>query len=451
MRKSLNKAQEALLRLIRYQAFSSALNALRKMHPADIASLFNYLTDNEKRWLVENTLKTGKLTEVISQLEDVSIPQVLELISESDLVEAVQEMEPDDAVDLLMLLGEEKRRDVFDKLTGVQKRSIGKLLGYAPDTAGGIMTTEYLALPADSTVEEAIEFLRTQEERPEIFYIYVINEHQQFVGVVSFRELVLSKPDKKLKDVMIKDPVSVQADMSQEEAATVIARYDLLALPVVDENHRLLGQITVDDAIDVLYEEATEDIYRLANLGKEDHVHTSLLRSARLRTPWLLVNLGTTILAALTVSLFQETISKYVVLAVLMPVVAGMGGNAGTQSLTVVVRGLALGEIDWSLGWRVVLKEIGVGLVNGLINGLIMGAIAYAWYGNPWLAIIMFFAMIGNLIIAGLFGALVPLVLKKLDMDPALGSSIFVTTATDVGGFVVFLGLASMLVQYLIA
>ncbi len=451
MKTSLNKAQEALLRLIRYQAYSTAVNALRKMHPADIASLFTYLTDNEKKWLVESALKTGKLTDVISQLEEASVPQVLELISETQLVNAVQKMEPDDAVDLLMVLPEETQKHVFEKLTGAQKKSIGKLLGFAPDTAGGIMTTEYLALHQDSTVEEATEFLRRQEKRPEIFYIYVVNEHQQLVGVVSFRELVLSKPDKKLAEVMVRDPISVQADMSQEDAAAIIARYDLLALPVVDDNHRLIGQITVDDAIDVLYEEATEDIYHLANLGKEEHIYTPLLRSATMRMPWLLINLGTAILAALTVSLFQDTISKYVVLAVMMPIIAGMGGNAGTQSLTVVVRGLALGEIDWSLGWRVVLKEIGVGVFNGIINGLVIAVIAYAWQRNIWLAIIMFAALIGNLIIAGLFGALVPLILKKLNLDPALGSSIFVTTATDVGGFFVFLGLATVMLQLIAA
>lgn len=450
MDKTLNKAQEALLRLIRYRAYSSAANALRKMHPADIASLFAFLTDAEKRWLVETALRLGKLSEVISQAEEASLPELIDLVSEKELLNALQTMDPDDAVDLLMHFPEERQRELFEKLSGAQKKAIGKLLGFAPDTAGGIMTTEFLSLREDATVEEAIEFLRRQEERPEIFYIYVVNEHQQLVGVVSFRELVLSKPDARLSSVMIPDPISVQADTSQEDAAAIIARYDLLALPVVDENHRLIGQITVDDAIDVLYEEATEDLYRLANLGREEHATTPVLTSARLRVPWLLINLATAILAALTVSLFQETISKYVVLAVMMPIVAGMGGNAGTQSLTVVVRGLALGEIDWSRGWRVVLKEIGVGIVNGVVNGLVMALIAYGWYRNIGLAVIMFFAMIANLVIAGLFGALVPLLLERLNLDPALGSSIFVTTATDVGGFFVFLGLATVLLQFLV-
>lgn len=447
MTTSLNKPQEAVLRLIRYQAYASTLNALRKMHPADIASLFPHLTDAENRWVVENTLKIGKLPQVISQLEDSTVPAIFSLLSDNELISAVQSLEPDDAVDLLLLLPDEKQKEVFEKLTGAQKKAIGKLLGFAPDTAGGIMTTDFLALSEETSVEEAIEFLRRQEKRPEIFYIYVVNEHQQFVGVASFRDLVLSMPEKKLSEVMIKDPVCVQANISQEEAAAVIARYDLLALPVVDENHRLLGQVTVDDAIDVLYEEATEDIYHLANLGKAEHVHTPVFTSAKLRFPWLIVNLATAILAALTVSLFQTTISKYVVLAVMMPIVAGMGGNAGTQSLTVVVRGLALGEADWSRGWRVVLKEISVGLINGILNGFVMALIAYAWYHNLWLGIIMFCAMIGNLIIAGLFGAIVPLTLGKLNLDPALGSSIFVTTATDVGGFFVFLGLATVLLQ----
>lgn len=450
MDKSLTKTQEALLRLVRHQVYNSAHNALKKMYPADIAGLFHYLTEGEKNWLAENVLKTGKLAGFISELEEDAVPEFLSLITEHQFVRALQEMSPDDAVDTLLILPEDKQKQVFQQLTGASKSEIGKLLGFAPDTAGGIMTTEFFALSEKTSVVEAVELLRKSENKPEILYIYVIDEHSRLSGVVSFRELVLSDKDALLSDIMLSDPVSVQADTYQEDAANIIARYDLLALPVTDENHRLIGQITVDDAIDVLYEEATEDIYHLASLGKEEHVLTPVIVSTKRRAPWLMINLVTGILAAFTVSLFETTISKYVVLAVLMPIVAGMGGNAGTQSLTIVVRGLALGEIDWSLGIKVILKEMTVGLLNGIINGSLMALIALIWYRNAGLAVVMFLAMVGNLVTAGLFGALVPLVLRKLNLDPALGSSIFVTTATDVGGFFVFLGLASLLINYLV-
>lgn len=449
MNNNLTKAQDALLRLIRNQAYSASANAIKKMHPADLADLFFYLTDNEKKWLAENILKSGKLADVISEMEESQIPGFLNLIPENEFVKALENIDPDDVMYILLTLPEEKRLKLFNKLSGPKRTSVGKLLGYAPETAGGIMTTDFFAIPEKTTVEDAIKKLRGYDNKPEIFYIYVVDDYQKLIGVVSFRELVLSETNLKISDIMFRDPVNVHADTTQEDAAGIIAKYNLLALPVTDENHRLIGQITVDDAIDVLYEEATEDIYHLASMSGEEHVMTPVVTSTKLRVPWLLVNLATAILASLTVSLFEGTISKYVVLAVLMPIVSGMGGNAGTQSLTVVVRGLALGEIDWNLGIKVIWKEIRVGLLNGIINGIIMGLIAFVWYKNIGLAVVMFLAMIGNLVIAGLFGAFVPLSLRKLNLDPALGSSIFVTTATDVGGFMVFLGLATLLIKFI--
>lgn len=446
----LNKAQEAFLRLVRRQAYTAAANALGRLHPADLAALFNYLTDSDHQWFAEQILKSGKLSAVVSELEPGFVPHMLDLLPENELVAAIQAMSPDDAVDILSALPNGKQKDIFDKLTGNQKVAVGKLLGFAADTAGGIMTTDFVSVSEDRSVAEVIEHLRQQEKRPEVFYIYVTDEHQKLVGVVSFRELVLSKPETRLIDIMHRDPVAVWAGKSQESVAGMIAKYNLLALPVVDENHRLIGQISVDDAIDVLYEEASEDIFHLGRLGQEEHVSTPVLVSTRRRAPWLLLNLGTALLAAATVSLFTETIGAYVVLAAMMPVVAGMGGNAGTQSLTVVVRALALGEVDWRLGGRVLLKEASVGLLNGLINGTVIGLVAWLWYGNPVLGIIMTLAMIGNLFLAGFFGAVVPLTLRRLGLDPALGSSIFVTTATDVGGFTVFLGLATILIKYLV-
>lgn len=447
---ALNKAQETVLRLIRRQAYANAQNALLRLHPADLAALFHHLTDVDQKWFAETVLKTGKLGGVLAELDGDLVEKFLRLIPEGELVTALQLQSPDDVVDVLSRLDEDRQRRLFEQLIGAQKIAVGKLLGFAADTAGGIMTTDFVAVPVNATVSEAITTLRNQEKRPEMFYIYVVDDEQRLTGVASFRDLVLSEPSALLSSVMTKDPAFVRSSDEQEAVASTIAKYNLLALPVVDEEQRLIGQITVDDAIDVLYEEATEDIYHLANLGEEEHIGTSVRTSTRRRAPWLLINLGTAILAATVVGLFSETISQYVVLAVLMPIVAGMGGNAGTQSLAVVVRSLALGEIDTSLGLRVIAKEVRVGFLNGLITGLAMAIIALLWYHNIVLAAIMFLAMIGNLVIAGLFGAFVPLMLKRLNLDPALGSSIVVTTATDVGGFFVFLGLASVMINSLV-
>lgn len=446
----LNRAQQAFLRLIQKQAYAAALNALSRMHPADLAALFNYLPETDHKWFAESIVRGGKLPAVVSEVEDNFVPHLLELIPEDDLIQALQKMGPDDAVDILNAMPPEKQRQMFARLTGAQKIAVGKLSGFAPNTAGGIMTTDYVAMPETMTVGETVDALRQQEKRPQIFYIYITSSRQKLVGVVSFRDLVLSNPESKLSDIMHPEPMAVWAGKSQESVANLIAKYNLLAIPVVDEHHRLIGQITVDDAIDVLYEEATEDIYHLGSLGHEEHVSTPVMISTQHRAPWLLMNLGTAMLAAFTVHYFSDTIQQYVILAALMPIVAGMGGNAGTQSLTVVVRSLALGEIDWSMGWKVILKESSVGLLNGIITGTVMGGIAWLWYKNPLLGAIMFIAMIGNLVIAGLFGALVPLVWRKLRLDPALGSSIVVTMATDVGGFSIFLGLSTLLINYLI-
>lgn len=450
MNKSLNRVQDALLRLIRNQAYSSAFSALKKTHPADLAALWPYLHTSELQWFAESILSSGMLGDVISELDETALEQFLTIITEEHLVKALQEIDPDDATDLISMLPEDRRGAIIEKLNAEQKHAVGRLLGYEPDTAGGIMTTEYIALPQDISISETIERLRNLDQSDEIYDMYVVDTNEQLVGTVNFRDIVLNQGDKKLLEVMNQEPVVVRAYANQELVADMIARYDLLSIPVVDENHRLIGRVTVDDAIDVLKEEATEDIYRLASINIGDHITTSVYSSMKRRTPWLLINLGTALLAASVISFFAGTISEYVVLAAMIPVVAGMGGNAGTQALTVVVRALALGEIDWSVAWRVIWKEMRVGAINGLIIGVVMGCLTYVWYNNVVLSLIMLVSMFANLIIAGVFGALVPLFLRKLRQDPALGSSIFVTTATDVGGFLVFLSLSTLLINSLI-
>ncbi|MFA5954286.1 MAG: magnesium transporter [Patescibacteria group bacterium] len=452
MQKSLNRVQDAFLRLVRNRAYSHAYNALKQMHPADLAQLLPYLQKREQQWFAESLLKTRKLAGVVSEIDENLVLDFLNLIPGEEFVTALQEINADDAADLITLLPEDRRQVILERLSGPQKKAVGKLLGYAPNTAGGIMSPDFVSLPQTLTAGEAIEKLRARAitGSEEIYNIYICDAEDQLVGVVSFKDLVLSPVGKTLGDIMEHDPVAVRPHANQEFVADLIARYNLLSLPVIDENHRLVGRITVDDAIDVLKEEATEDIYHLGNLGQEDHISTPVLTSTKQRVLWLLINLATAILAAASIAIFSDTISKFVILAALMPIVSGMGGNAGTQSLTVVVRGLALGEVDWSLALKVVWKELSVGLLNGIILGIVIGVLTFIWYHNLALALVMTLAMVGNLIIAALAGAFIPLLLRKMHQDPALASSIFVTTATDVGGFVLFLGLATVFIQLII-
>jgi magnesium transporter len=358
-------------------------------------------------------------------------------------------LSPDDAVDLIAYLPEERQEQVLEQFNERERWALERLRLYDEDTAGGRMTTEYIALSGEMTAAEALDALRKKYETSDLLDIYVTDDHDHLTGILPLRSLVFASGQTHVKNLMLPDPITIQPDTPQEDVANLVSDFDLMAVPVVDEENKILGVVTFDDILDVMEEEATEDMYHLAGLDTAERVFSPVSRSVRLRVPWLLINLATALLAALTVALFKESISKFVALAVLMPIVANVGGNAGSQSLTVVVRGLALGELEFASRWKAILKEVSVGFCTGSINGLIMALIAYLWYGNLWLSLILFVAMIANMLLAGLFGAVVPLLLKWADKDPALGSHILVTTVTDVGGFFIFLGLATALMGQL--
>jgi magnesium transporter len=311
------------------------------------------------------------------------------------------------------------------------------------------MNPKVFALSEDMTASEAITALQGSRDVEMVFYLYVIDARRHLVGVVSLRRLLLIAPDTPLKRIMTTDLISVRADMDQEEVARQVASYNLLAIPVVDEENKLVGVITVDDIIDVIKDEATEDVYRLAGLAGDDRVFTKPSESLRKRLPWLIVNLATAFLAAFVVSLFEGTIATVTALAVFMPVVAGMGGNAATQTLTVIVRGIALGELTWSNSRKALFKEALVGVGNGVACGVLGAAVVWLTQGNAWLGGILAMAMIINMVIAAVAGTLIPLSLRALKVDPALASSVFITTLTDVFGFLSFLGLGTVFIRYL--
>jgi magnesium transporter len=311
------------------------------------------------------------------------------------------------------------------------------------------MSSDYFSVPLDCTVEDAIQKLREYADKESILYVYVLDE-KRLVGVLPIRSLVLFSPKKPVRELMTTNIVTIQANVDQEKAAQLVGQYNLLAIPVVNENLEMLGVITVDDVIEIFQEEATEDIYHIAGLSEEDRAFTPVATKVRRRLPWMLINLCTAFLASFVVSRFEDTISRLALLAAYMPIVAGMGGNGGTQSLVVITRSIALGELKFSKAYRAVFKEIGNGFIVGIIAGIATGLIMYLVNGNAYLGLIIFLAMVTNLVMAGLAGSVVPLVLKSMRLDPAVGSGVIVTTVTDVTGFFVFLGLAELFLEKLV-
>jgi magnesium transporter len=443
---------DSVKRLQRMGATSNLVNLLQKQHPADLAQLFSELPDKDRRsafaLLVERNSKLAM--EGLSELGPEAGAALLADRSAEEIVKLTQELPSDDAAAIIDYLPEALSAAVLEL---IQKRpaggDVGELLEYAEKTAGRIMNPKVFALPEDVTAGEAITALQGSRDVEVVFYLYVIDARRHLVGVVSLRRLLLVPPATPLKRIMMTDVISVRADMDQEEVARLVASYNLLAIPVVDEANKLVGVITVDGIIDVIKDEATEDVYRLAGLTGDDRVLTPASESLRKRLPWLIVNLATAFLAASVVAVFQETIGIVTALAVFMPVVAGMGGNAATQTLTVIVRGIALGELTWSNTRKVLFKEALVGLGNGVACGIAGALVVWAFKGDLWLGGILAMAMVINMFVAATAGTLIPLGLRALKVDPALASSVFITTLTDVFGFLSFLGLGALFVRFL--
>jgi magnesium transporter len=450
--RKLDVVLDSVKRLQRMGATSNLVNLLQKQHPADLAQLYSELPEKDRApifsLLVERNSRLAM--EALSELGPEAAAAFLAGRSAEEIVKLTQELPSDDAAAIIDYLPEDLAAEVLEL---IQKRpaggGVGELLEYAEQTAGRIMNPKVFALSEDMTAGEAITALQGSRDVEMVFYLYVIDARRHLVGVVSLRRLLLVPPPTPLKRIMTTDLISVRADMDQEEVARQVASYNLLAIPVVDEENKLVGVITVDDVIDVIKDEATEDVYRLAGVTGDDRVFTKPTESLRKRLPWLFVNLVTAFLAVGVVSRFEGTIAVATALAVFMPVVAGMGGNAATQTLTVIVRGIALGELTWGNTRKALVKEAAVGIVNGVSCGAIAALIAWLTYGNYTLGLILGLAMIINMFVAAVAGTLIPLALRAMKIDPALASSVFITTLTDVFGFLSFLGLGALFIRYL--
>jgi magnesium transporter len=425
-----------------------AVALVEALRPPDQADLFSELPPAEQDKLLPR-LDVEDSADILEELEEEEAAEVALRLGAEDLARILDEMEPDEAADLL---GDIPPQQAAGALAVMEEaEEVRALLLHEDKTAGGLMTSAKITLHRDMTTEAAILHLRAiAPDLEEASYLFVVDEDVQLAGVVSLLQLVISPPPTRIEEIMDPDVVHVRADADQEEAARLMARYDLLALPVVDEGNHLLGLITHGDLVEVLEEEATEDIYRLGGVPEEQPVDVPVPTALRARLPWLVLNLGTAMASATVLSLFESTIARVAALAAFFPIVAGVSGSAGTQTLTVIVRGLALGELDPRGGLRALAREMLIGLTNGLAVGSLVALIALVWKGTPVLGLVVGLATLMNLFGAGIAGVLVPLGMQALRIDPALASPILVTTATDTLGYLLYLGLATLVLVRLV-
>ena len=443
---------DSVKRLLRIGATANLLNLLQKQHPADLALVFGSMLDTERQavftLLVERSPRLAM--ETVSEMGPEEGAKLLTGRAADEVAKLLQELPSDDAAALIDYLPEELQTEVLELMRRRESQEVESLLEYGEQTAGRIMNPQVFALREDLTVAESITALQSSRDVEMVFYLYVVDERRHLVGVTSLRRLLLVSPETPLKRIMTPEVTSVRVDTDQEEVARLVASYNLLAVPVVDEENKLVGVVTVDDVIDVIKDEAAEDLLRLAGVSGDERIETPVSEAIRKRLPWLGINLVTAFVAAGVVATFEGTIQQVTALAIFMPIVAGMGGNAATQTLTVIVRGLALGEVSFATARKALAKEAAIGLANGVVLGVVAAGVAWATKQDPMLGLVLGMAMLVNLFVAATAGTLVPLSLKALKVDPALGSAVFITTFTDMVGFAAFLGLATVFLRYLV-
>ena len=438
------KSLGAILDAVETGDRDALVTLMEPMHAADIADMLEQVDAFDRRALVQ-LYDLEFDGEILSELEEGIREEIIGYLKPEILAEAVRELDSDDVVDLLEDLEEPQQAAILDALDDTDRLAVEQSMTYPEYSAGRLMQREVVMAPEHWTVGQAIDFLRSEDELPEQFYhVILVDPRMHPVGNVTLGKLMASKRTVKLVDIV--EDVFQVIPVTQEESDVAYAfnQYHLISAPVVDAENRLVGVITIDDAMAVLDDEHEEDILRLAGVGEESSLSDTVMETTRQRLPWLGVNLVTAILASGVIALFEDTLSSFVALAVLMPIVASMGGNAGTQSLTVAVRAIATKDLTGANVWRVIRREVLVGAINGLVFAVVMGIVGIIWFGSPVLGYVIALAMIINLIVAGLAGTGVPVVLEKIGVDPALASGAFVTTVTDVVGFFAFLGLAGI-------
>ncbi len=413
------------------------------LHESELGDLLEALQPDQRRSLVE-LLGADFDFSALTEVDEAIRLDIVENLPNAQIAQAVQELDSDDAVYILEDLDQEDQDEILAQLPFTERIRLRRSLDYPEESAGRRMQTEFVAVPPFWTVGQTIDYMREDKDLPDSFsQIFVIDPTFKLLGAVHLDQILRTKRAVKVEDIMHETRHAIPATMDQEEAAREFEQYDLLSAAVVDENERLVGVLTIDDVVDVIQQEAEEDLLRMGGVGDEE-LSDTILAASRSRVPWLLVNLFTAFLAASVIGLFDQTIERVVALAVLMPIVAGMGGNAASQTMTVTVRALATRDLDIYNAWRIIRREMGVGFINGIVFALLIGVVAATWFSDPYLGGIIASAMVINMFVAAVAGILIPLLLDRYGVDPAVASAVFVTAVTDVVGFFAFLGLASL-------
>lgn len=424
---------------------------LIKQHPAEVAEIISALNEDEALELIQRLFLQRKAADALGEMDPEDAAELYAELPAEQRYQILERMAPDDAVDLLEELPRSMVKDILSRIDREDSVELAELMTYDPDTAGGLMSPEVVSVPASCTVAETIEILRREAEEAEtLYYAYVIDEHEGLIGVLALRDLVLAQPDEPVRNIARREMVSLPVDMDAEEVANVFDKYNYLALPVVDTNNHLLGIVTVDDVIDQIREENTEDFLRMGGIpGGEEHPLEPPLSSVKKRLPWMIANIFFNLVAVIGVAIFEESIATVAFLAVLMPIVSDMGGNVAMQAMSVAIRGMATGQVLWEQILQVLRKEFAVGLINGAVLGLQLSLITYVWRGNIYLGIIAMASLWLNTVLATVIGSLFPFLMKKCGFDPAMMSGSIVTTITDLCGFFLFLGMASAFLEHL--
>jgi len=438
---------ENIRNMIQEQAYSDMERLIEDLHPADLADLVEQL-ESDEILAVFTLLTPERAGEVLKEMSAPIQEKIAHELDDQTITQILNELNSDDATDIFSYLPRERAQKIIGLVQPDVSEELQKLLGYETDTAGGIMALEFVSVNANSTIQEAVETIRKKREEVEnLYYVWVIDDFGKLVGVVSIKDLVLEPQDKKINDIMNADVMSVDVDTDQEEVARIAKQYDLTHIPVVTAQHKLIGRITNDDIIDVIEEEASEDISLMAGVLDQEIAEESALKISRARLPWLLLGLFGGLISAIVINHFHGSLEKILALSFFIPVIMAMGGNTGTQAATVVIRGLATGDISIVHTGKRLLTELWVALINGILCGILLGLVVAFWLSDPKLGIGVGVSLITVILFSGSFGAFVPFLLRKLNIDPALAAGPFITTSNDILGLLLYL---SIITRFLI-
>ena len=438
-------------RLLKRGAISNLTNLIARLHPADIARLImNLDTPQERRTIFELVKGVAEQGQVVSELSDEMILELLEDRNAADIAWMLRTVPADDAADILGVLPEESAQNILPLMQAEESQEVANLMAYPKGTAGSIMTTEFFSLHEETIAREAIQRLQQATKAETVFYIYATDPEGRLTGVVSLRELLVVAPTAPLRSLLFRDVVSVNVDTAQKEVASQVANYNLLAIPVIDADRRLVGIITVDDVVDVIRDEDTKDMLKMAGSAEEDaQMRTPSLLAAGLRFPWLFTNLAGSLVSGLILWWFRFTIQEVVAVVTFIPVIAAMGGNLGLQSSTLIIRGLATGRVEPSDIWKVVFRELRIGFLLGVICGTLLFLTGWMWQGNGYLGLVVGSALLITFLISSSIATVTPLLLRKFHVDPAVAAGPFITTTMDITGVSIYLGFATMMLEYL--